>query len=166
MLIAEDFIKYNNSSFEIKTQIWKKETDLFIHFQEENNKNIFLKDFLAIIQEEITWIENNKSKLEEVLLGENVLELVENIAISAPLLECSSEECYLMSDDSIVYFPITEDDLYNSLYIETMTINFDKESKSSFEILLSCNPDYLQENSFILKIDKNKNIVFMGLLND
>jgi len=166
MLVFEDFTEHDKSFFEIKIKIWKRETDLFIHFQKQVDKNIFLKDFLAIIQEEINWIESNKSKFEEILLEENILELVEDIATSAPLLECSSEECYLMSDDSIIYFPITEDDLYNSLYIEALTINFDKNNKSNFEIFLSCNPDYLQENSFILSMDENKNIVFNGFLND
>jgi len=166
MLSIEDFIEHSDS-FELKLQIWKKDSDLFIYFKEDNKEDT-LKEYLPNIQEEITWVEENKSKFEEILLEENVLELIEDIAGSTNILDCTEEESYLIEDDTDLddCLPMTEDELYNSLFIETMAITFDKEDKTTFEIFLDCDHDYLEDYHFLLNIDEDKNIIFKGLEED
>lgn len=168
MLSLDDFIKCNYSSFEAKIDIWKKEADLFINFLDGNkqcNENN-LHNSLSIIQEEINWIENNKNKIEDVLLEDNLLELAENVTSSAYLLKCSDEECYMLDDGSKVYFPITKDDFLDSLYIESVSIDIAKKSDIPIELIIMCNPDYFIGKFLLIDIDKNKNIKFKGLEDD
>ena len=167
MLTFDDFIRSNYSSFEVKIDIWKKEADLFIDFSNINGKSEndekYLQNSLNLIQDEILWIESNKNKIEDVLLEENILELAENIVSSGHLLKCADEECYLLDEGYKVDFPITEENFIDSLCIESVSINFDRENFDSTELILLCNPDYFNGQSFVIVIDKNKNIQFKGL---
>ena len=170
LLAVDDFTLSSYSSFEAKIDIWKKETDLFIDFSNINGINEkfkndmeYLQNSLNLIQDELLWIENNKNKIEEILLEENILELAENIVSEGYLLRCSDEECYLLDDGSKVDFPINEENFTKSIYIESASINFDGKSIDLIELILLCSPDYFNGQSFIISIDKNKNIQFKGL---
>jgi len=167
LISFNDFNKSNYSSFETKFDIWKKEADLFINFSNINNESEedekYLKNSLNLIQDEINWIENNKNKIEDVLFEENILELAENIASSGYLLKCADEECYLLDDGSKIDFPITEDDLLDSLYIESVSFNFNGKNIDSIELILLCSPDYFNGQPFLISLNKNKNIQFHGL---
>ena len=170
LLTFDDFIPSNYSSFEAKIDIWKKETVLFIDFSNINsidekskNDNEYLEKFLNIIQNELHWIENNKNKIDDLLIEENIIELAENIVSSGHLLRCADEESYLLDDGSKINFPITEDNLTESLCIESVSINFDGKNLDSIELILFCSPDYFNGQSFLIIIDKNKNIQFNGL---
>lgn len=52
---------------------------------------------------------------------------------------------------------------FNSLYIESLTINFNKNNNSFIELILLNNPDYFNGSYFIINIDENSNIKFIGL---
>lgn len=164
MLTSDDFFKSYYSSFEAKINIWKKEADLFINFQDENEKN--LDNFFDIIKKEINWAENNKNKIEDELLNNNVIELAENTVSSAHLLKCSDEECYMLEDGSKIDFPITEDKFLESLYIEYLSIDFGIKSIESIEIALICSPDYFIGEYISVSIDNQKNIKFNGFKED
>ena len=167
MLAFDDFIRSNYSSFESTIDIWKKEADLCLDFSNINGKSgmdeKYLKDSLNLIQNEILWIKNNKNKIEDLLLEENILELAENIVSSGHFLRCADEECYLLDDGYKVDFPITEENFVDSLYIESISINFNIKNVDSTELTLLCSPDYFNGRSFVIIIDKNKNIQFKGL---
>lgn len=164
MLAFDDFITGNCFSFEAEIAIWKKEADLFINLLDNNEND--LHSFLSSIQQEIDWIKNNKNKIEDVLLEENILEMVENITSSAYFLKCADEECYMLDDGFKVYFPITKDDFLDSLYVESISIDFDKYSNTSIELILMCDPDYFIGKFLLIEIDRNKNIKFQGLKDD
>lgn len=172
MLTFDDFVKSNYSSFEVEVNIWKKEADLFVDFSSNNEKEKsednekYLQNFMDLIQDELNWIENNKNKIEDVLLEEDIIELAETTASSAHLLECVDEECYILEDGTKVYFPITTDDFLDSLYIESVSIDFDEEINTSIELILLCSPDYFKGQSLVIDIDKDKNIKFKGLEED
>ena len=68
----------------------------------------------------------------------------------------------MLDDGSKVHFPITKDDFFNSLYIESLTINFNKDNYSFIEFILLNNPDYFNGSYFIINIDENNNIEFIG----
>nr|WP_302578561.1 hypothetical protein [Methanobrevibacter arboriphilus] len=110
----------------------------------------------------ISFVDENKSIIQETLFKDDILELAENITSSATFLECSSDECYMLDDGSKVHFPITKDDFFNSLYIESLTINFNKDNYSFIELILLNNPDYFNGSYFIINIDENNNIEFIG----
>ncbi|MBZ9570699.1 DUF2262 domain-containing protein [Methanobrevibacter sp. TMH8] len=160
MLTLDDFFKGSCSSFETKINIWKKEADLFINFQDENEKN--LNNFFDIIKNEIIWIENNKNKIEDELLNNDIIELAEHTVSSAHLLKCSDEECYMIEDGSKIDFPITEEKFLESLYIESLSIDFGITIQS-IEIVLICIPDYFMGQYISISIDNQKNIKFNGL---
>ena len=160
----KDFIANEYYSFETYSNIWKNETIVYIDFPNKKDKAQCLNNSLKIINEELNWLEKNKSKVEELLIENNCLELAENWASSAPLLDCADEECYVMEDGQKVFFPITTDDFSNSLYIETISMTFDECNEFPFlELSLLCNPDYFAEHCLIVAIDKNKNLKFNGL---
>ncbi len=163
-LNSEDFTESEFSSFEINLKIWKKDAQIAIDFPKDKKKDLCLKKFLPYIEKELLWIEKNKSSVEDFLIENNCLELAEEWASSAPLLECASEECYIMEDDQKVFFPITKEDFCNSLYIETLTMNFEKNKETaSIELILVCNPDYFAGHCLIMNIDENKKFKYDSL---
>lgn len=160
----EDFVSSEYSSFETYSHIWKNETKIYVHFPDEKDKNQSLNNALKLINEELSWLEKNKYKIEELLIENNCLELAEDWASGAPILECAEEECYVMEDGQKVFFPITTDDFSNSLYIETLSMKFDECSETPFlELILLCNPDYFASHCLIVAIDKDKSLKFKGL---
>lgn len=84
--------------------------DLFINISENHHisDNLF-EDIIRITK----FVEENKSIIQETLFNDDILELAENITSSATLLECASDECYILDDGSKVYFPITKDNFFN-----------------------------------------------------
>jgi hypothetical protein len=161
-LDIEYFIKSSYSSFEAKVKIWKKETALLINTPDISEKNAF-EQYSDIISSELNFIEKNKSHFEEILYNKDIIELAENITSSSTLLQCASEECYVLDDGSKVTFPITRDDFFKSLYIETITISFDENKNFSLELILSCIPDYFRGSYFVVNIDNKRNIEFSEL---
>lgn len=165
-----DFFSSNYSSFEVKIYICKKEADLFINFPNINGKSEdnekYLKNSLGFIDNEINWIENNKNKIEDVLLKNSIIELAENIVSSAYLLECVDEECYMLDDGFKIYLPISDNDFLDSLYIESVSIDFNENFSTSIELILLCKPDYFRGQYMVIVIDKDKNIEFKGLEED
>jgi hypothetical protein len=162
--ILKDFIISDNFSFETYSTIWKNGTTIAIDFPEEKDENQWLNNNLNLINEELNWIEKNKDKIEELLLENNCLELAEEWASSYPLLDCVEEECYVMEDGKKVFFPITTDDFSNSLYIETISMKFDKCRETPLlELIILCNPDYFTGHCLMVDIDKNKSLKYKGL---
>ena len=160
----EDFIASEYSSFETYFNIWKNETKIYINFPDKEDKNLCLNNNLKSINEDLNWLEKNKDKIEELLIENNSIELAENWASTAPLLDCAEEECYLMEDGQKVFFPITTDDFCNSLYIESISMEFDKCNEAPLlEVTLLCNPDYFGEHCLVVAIEKNKSLEFIGL---
>ena len=159
-----DFIPSDYFSFETYCNIWKNETKIYVNFPKEKDKNQCLKNNLEHIDEELNWLEKNRDRIEELLIENNCIELAENWASSGTLLECSEEECYIMEDGQKVFFPITTDDFCNSLYIETISMEFDDcYNPPLLELILLCNPDYFAEHCLIITIDKNKSLKFNSL---
>lgn len=134
--------------------------DLFINISENHHisDNLF-EEIIRITK----FVEENKSIIQETLFNDDILELAENITSSATLLECASDECYILDDGSKVYFPITKDNFFNSLYIESLTINFNKDNNSFIELILLNSPDYFNGSYFIINIDENNSIKFIVL---
>ncbi|MCL2116388.1 MAG: DUF2262 domain-containing protein [Methanobrevibacter sp.] len=162
--ILKDFIPSDYSSFETYFNIWKNETKIYVDFPNKEDKNQCLNNNLKTINDELNWLEKNKDKIEELLLENGSLELAEDWASSAPLLDCSEEECYIMEDGQKVFFPISDDDFSNSLYIETISMKFDEcDETPLLELILLCSPDYFAEHCLIVEIDKNKSLKFNGL---
>ena len=160
----EDFVTSEYSSFETYSNIWKNETKIYLDFPNKKDKNQCLNNNLKLINQELNWVEKNKDKIEELLIENDCLELAENWASNAHLLECAEEECYVMEDGQKVFFPITTDDFFNSLYIETISIKFDKCNETPLlELILLCNPDYFAEHCLIVDIGKNKSLKFYGI---
>ena len=163
-LTLKDFISSDIFSFETYSNIWKNETKISIDFSNEEDKNQCLKNNLQLINEELSWTQKNKDRIEELLIENDCIELAENWASGAHLLECADEECYVMEDGQKVSFPITSDDFCNSLYIESITIIFnDCKKPPLLQLFVLCNPDYFSGHFFWIDIDENRNLIFSGL---
>ena len=91
-----------------------------------------------------------------------MLELAEEWASSAEEAEDEEQECYIMEDGEKVFFPISEKDFTDSLYVESITMNIE-DNEISLEIFFCCCPDYFAGHCIIVDIDKDGNVVNRGL---
>jgi len=158
-LKTEDFKKSDVFSVETLFSIWKNDlTDLYIDTEEDFK----IDSFLPQIKNKLKWIEDNSYAIEKFLIDDGMLELAENWASSAEEAEDEEQECYIMEDGEKVFFPISEKDFINSLYIESITMNIEEDNISS-EIFFCCSPDYFAGHCIIVEVDKDGNITNQSL---
>lgn len=69
----------------------------------------------------------------------------------------------MLDSGYIISFRITKDNFLDSLYIETIIINFNEEKEiTSSEVILLCDLDYFKSSYFLIDIVENRNICFIG----
>lgn len=147
-------------SFESKTSVWNR-SNIFVYvdFPREEDSNECLEKCIDAINQQLDWVESNRNNIEEALIEKDFLSLAEDWASSAEEADDEEQECYIMEDDQKVFFPITEADFKSSLYINSISINF--EESLEFPVLsvyLMCNPDYFACHCIDIYIDKDKKI--------
>lgn len=152
-LKSEDFF-VTEDSYETLFSIFNRDkVDLTILSENEIN----LEDKLEDIKSSLQWLEQNKTKLENVLIDNQVIELAEKWVISGVPVEDEEKECYMLEDNEKIYLPITKEKFIKSLYPESINIIFDEE-KINIEVYFYCYPDYFAGHSIMLEIDSEKNI--------
>ena len=154
-----DFKKSDVFTVEALFSIWKNDlADLYI----DTEDNFTIDSFLPQIKNKLKWIEDNSQIIEKVLIDDEMLELAEDWASSAEEAEDEEQECYIMEDGEKVFFPISEKDFTDSLYVESITMNI-KNNEISLEIFFCCCPDYFAGHCIIVEVDKEGNITNQSL---
>ena len=97
-----------------------------------------------------------------MLIDDGMLELAEDWASSAEEAEDEEQECYVMEDGEKVFFPISEKDFTDSLYVESITMNIEN-NEISLEIFFCCSPDYFAGHCIIVEVDRDGNITSQSL---
>lgn len=158
-LKAIDFKKSDVFTAETLFSIWKNDlTDLYIDTEEDFK----IDSFLPQIKDKLKWIEDNSQTIEKVLIDDGMLELAEDWASSAEEAEDEEQECYVMEDGEKVFFPISEKDFTDSLYVESITMNIEN-NEISLEIFFCCSPDYFAGHCIIVEVDRDGNITSQSL---
>ncbi|ORX84296.1 hypothetical protein BCR32DRAFT_291441 [Anaeromyces robustus] len=153
----------------VTVKLWGKKKILCVEFDDDSViddsviDDTFLNSLLSIIESKILFINEQRSKIEQVLIEDGGVELAESWASSA-LEDSENEDCYIMEDGQKVYLPITEEYFKNSLYISEGSITI-KDSLDDVEIriFVECNPDFFSGHAFQMFIDKNNEISSNGL---
>lgn len=153
ILETKDFFETEDSYESLFSIFNRDKVALSILSEDEIN----LDEKLEEIKNNLKWLEENKSKLEDVLLANGVIELAEKWVTSGVPVTDEEQECYMVEDNEKVYLPITKEAFIKSLYPESINIIFDEE-KINIEIYFYCYPDYFAGHSIMLEIDSEKNI--------
>lgn len=161
LLTSSDFEHLSDIfSFEGYCRLWGQQNiNLFLIFPEDADRDEYLKKQMASVNEQLLWIESNRSKIEDYLLSEDFLSLAENWASSAEKAEDEEQECYVMEDGQKVFLPITDSHFRNSLRFSSVELNYEEEEeKPAINIYLQCDPDYFAYHVIDIMIDGDKNI--------
>lgn len=152
-------------SFEGYCQLWGQQNiNLYLVFPEDADRNDFLLKNIDSVNEQLKWIENNRSEVENYLIKKDFLLLAENWASGAEKAEDEKQECYVMEDGQKVFLPITQDDFKGSLYFSSVELSYEEDiNKPKLNIYLQCNPDYFAYHVIDMIIDGNKNIISANL---
>lgn len=145
--------------------LWGKQTTFSVSLEkpldtlEIQEKHSLVK----IVSKEIDWLENNKDKIVTALITGGMLDLAEDWASSAQEVE-GKKECYEMEDGQQVQLPISPQDFSNSLFFNSLGIDFEEDlSKFSLSLYVNCRPDYFAYHSIEVFIESNHEIRVNGL---
>ena len=90
--------------------------------------------------------------------------MAEDWASSAEKADDEEQECYIMEDGQKVFFPISEEEFLNSLYFESISIDFRSDMENpEIELFISCSPDYFAYHVLHVSADSEKNVKCRGL---
>ena len=155
-----DFRESDYFSYETECKLlWKKKNiSLIIDFGEEANKSEALKKYKDKINEILNWIDANKQTVSDFLISHQCITLAEEW-ISAN--KKVGENSYKNDFGEIVNIPITDEDFYNAMYLDSVLIDFEEdESKPDTTMHILFKPDYFKKHSLIVYVDGDKNIEY------
>ncbi len=155
-----DFVKGEFNAFSGKTTVWGREAvEIYVNFTDDAKgcEDEYLAINIALINNKLEWIENNRHLIEQALLDDDMLAMAEDWASSAEEVEDEEQECYIMEDGQKVFLPISEEDFCLSLYFEAINISFDGENPEA-ELVLLCNPDYFAGHCILATVDAENRV--------
>lgn len=154
-----DFRESDYFSYETECRIWKKRNiSLIIDFGEEANKPEKLKKYKSKINKILNWIEENKKAVSDFLISHQCVTLAEEWVSEN---EKVGENSYKNDLEEIINIPITDEDFYNAMYLDSVLIDFDEdESKPDTTMHILFKPDYFKRHSLIVYLDGDGNIEY------
>lgn len=146
-------------SYETECRLWRKNNvSLIIDFGEEANKSESLKKYKTKINRLLNWIDENKQTVSDFLISHQCVTLAEEW-ISAN--EKVGENSYKNDLGEIVNIPITDEDFYKAMYLDSVLIDFEEdEIKPDTTMHILFKPDYFKKHSLIVYVDGDKNIEY------
>ena len=160
-----DFTPGKYDAFEGKTSVWgTRNVRIAVAFpnEAEGKEDEYLAKYLVSINEKLGWIEQNRQKVEQALLDNDIVSLAEDWASSAEEAEDEAQECYVMEDGQKVFLPISDEDFCKSLNLVTIALYFDEEI-SNMELYLVCKPDYFACHCIMATINAENQVKCGGL---
>lgn len=155
-----DFRESDYFSYKSKCRLWKnRHISLIIDFGEDANKSRMLKKYKSKINKILNWIDSNKKTISDFLISHQCITLAEEwVSENNEEIE---ENCYKNDIGDIINIPITDEDFYNAMYLDSVLIDFDEdESKPDTTMHILFRPDYFKRHSLIVYIDGDKNIEY------
>ncbi len=151
-------------SYEGAVQLWGKNTFIALNFPKDRPEDKYFDILAEKITAQIKWIEENRKKMEKALTDYGCISLAEDWASSAEEADDEEQECYIMEDRQKVFFPISEEEFLNSLYLESISIDFRRDTENpEMELFICCNPDYFAYHTLHVLVDFEKNVKCSGL---
>ena len=137
-------------SYEGAVHVWGENTSLALDFPKGKPED----KYFDILEE----------KIEKALTDYGCVSLAEDWASSAEKADDEEQECYIMEDGQKVFFPISEEEFLNSLYFESISIDFRSDTENpEIELFISCSPDYFAYHVLHVSADSEKNVKCRGL---
>ncbi len=154
-----DFKDADYFSYETQCSLWNNEKlSLIIDFGEEADKSKMLSKHINKINDILSWIDNNKDKICTFLISKDIIKIAEEWVKTSEKIDENTYQNSMMQNINI---PITESDFFNSIYIDTVLIDFDEdENRPDTTLHIMFNPDYFKQHSLILYIDGDNNLEY------
>lgn len=158
----KDFTDSDYFSYESYCNLWNDEKiSLIIDFGEKSDKAAMLLKYIEKINDILKWIEDNKKKISEFLISKQCITLAEEWASTNEEIQ---ENSYKNSLGEIINIPITEEDFYNAMYLDSILIDFEEdEARPDTTMHILFEPDYFKHHSIIVYVDGYKNIEYGDL---
>jgi len=155
--------EYVNSSTSIIVNLWGLKKEVGIEVENLVATDLLLDSILPIIESRISFLNEQRSKIEKALIEDDGIELAECWVTSAESSK-DEENCYIMENGQKVYCPITEEYFRSILYIDEAEITFeDSLDNVSTEFFITCNPDIFAGHALHMEIDQNNKVLCYGL---
>ena len=155
----KDFSGSDYFSYETECRLWKKKNiSLIIDFGEEADKPKMLKKYKNKINEILVWIDLNKKVISDFLISNQCITLAEEWVSENEEIE---ENRYKNDIGEIINIPITDEDFYKAMYLDSVLIDFEEdESKPDTTMHILFKPDYFKKHSLIVYLDGDGNIEY------
>ncbi|ORX70413.1 hypothetical protein BCR32DRAFT_285945 [Anaeromyces robustus] len=155
----------NEPPYSVTVDLWgvKKKVEIEFCIDDLEVDDNFLYSIIPIIESRISFINEHRSKIEQVLIDDEGVDLAEEWASSAKSSE-DEKDCYIMENGQKVYIPISEEFFRNSLHISGALIRFeDSLDNVETELYIYCDPDFFAGHGFYISIYNDNEIKSNGL---
>ncbi len=155
-----DFKESDYFSYETECDLWgDKDISLIIDFGEEANKSEMLIKHKDKINEILKWTNANKKSVSDFLISHQCITLAEEWVVANN--KEIKENSYKNEDGKIINIPITDEDFYKAMYLDSVLIDFEEdESKPDTTMHILFKPNYFKNRSLIVYVDGDKNIEY------
>ncbi|MCI8625956.1 MAG: hypothetical protein HFI40_06695 [Lachnospiraceae bacterium] len=149
LIRAEDFSTEDSEyNWEGELLIWGERADLYFNYVESEESAA--TGFPAVwgqLNQHLEWIEQHKVELFYAILADGIARLACDWMDGCDLVEKDGNSYYVLDDEELFPYPVTNESLFESLYLEGMdACYYDKKDKSPDEILFDMffgtNPDF------------------------
>ena len=157
--IIEDFYENDYFSYESDCNLLgDKKISLLIDFGYDSNRTKMLNKHINKINEILKWIDEHKKDVSDFIIYKQCLTLAEEWVLTYEKIDDNS---YKNQVGEIINIPIKEEEFFNSMYIDTLLIDFDEdEIRPDTTIHILFKPDYFKGHSLIVYVDGDKNIEY------
>ncbi len=153
----QDFQTGSLSDFAGTTTVWGREkVEIMVDFEKDFEQDTFPPELLPALNARLDWLEHARQVIVDALLEDGMLELAEDWASSAEQAEDEEQECYIMEDGQKVFLPITEEDFFNSLRMDSVVFQVSWDGTVpvlSLDLYMHCNPDYFACHSVLAYVE-------------
>jgi hypothetical protein len=156
--LSDGFI---HNSFEADYDLFEnKPCHVSVFFPYDKDPQSSLDERLKLIQEKLDWLASNRTSIVDCIIEKDIIESAEYYVRRGEKVEDDENECYILDDGSKIRLPITNDDISNSVYFESVSVRFeDSMDKPRMDLCLEFrNPDYFAGGFFVVLISEDKEI--------
>lgn len=162
ILSFENFNDSDYFSYESICNLWDNfDITLLIDFGETLDKAKMLNKHIESINNILKWINDNRKLISDFLISNDCINLATETVQSYISI---NENSYKLYTGETISLPISNDDFYKAMVLDTILIDFDEdENRPDTTLHLLFNPDYFNHKSIIVYIDGDKNMEYGGL---
>ncbi len=148
---AEDFSREGSEyTWEGELPLWGEQAELYFDYleeeEDEETESPGLKAAIQLLNQHLEWIEQHKTELFYAILEDDMARLACDWMDGFDTLEQEGKTYYVLEDGKLFPCPVTNQSLFDSLYLEGMNASYYEKGRKPehilFDMFFGTDPDF------------------------